>query len=60
MLNITIFKASDYKYIKAVAVAESEFFDYVRSLIDEYGCQVVVDVEECGDVQITIYDDYLE
>ncbi len=60
MLNITIFKASDYKYIETATVAESEFFAYVRSLINEYGCQVIVDVEECGDVQITIYDDYLE
>lgn len=60
MLNITIFKASDYKYIETATVAESAFFAYVQSLIAEYGCQVVVDVEECGDVQITIYDDYLE
>lgn len=60
MLNITIFKASDYKYIETATVAESEFFAYVRSLTDKYGCQVIVGVEECGDVQITIYDDYLE
>lgn len=60
MLNITTLKASDYKYIETATVAESEFFAYVRSLIEEYGHKVVVGVRECDNVQIIIYDDYLE
>ena len=58
-LNVTIYKASDYRYCETKTVTESSFFAFIQRLNVKYNKQLVI-YTEGSKVEITIYDDYLE
>lgn len=58
-LNVTIYKASDYRYCETKTVAESNFFAFIQRLNAKYNKELIINTEG-SKVEITIYDDYLE
>lgn len=62
MIEYVITKASDWNYGEIKTVSSTDFYKMIKDLQNKYGHALIIDFDTYHevDVEIMIYDDYLE
>ena len=62
MIECIITKVSDWNYGEIKTVSSTDFYKMIKDLQNKYGHELIVnfDTDYEVDVEITIYDDYIE